>query len=125
MGVGHDAVLKLYAGTASRADLLTLQAFYNALDRQRVPYALPSIHTVAEEADCLITIEQRLAGTQLSVLLPTLTKNQLDPAMQRRLSATFAVSLIQMPSDWDRSKLFDPGRLSERRDGDWRQFLAR
>ena len=28
---GADAVLKLYAGTASLTDLITLQAFYNAL----------------------------------------------------------------------------------------------
>lgn len=51
---GTDAVLKLYAGTASYADLTTLQAFYNGLDRQHVPYALPRIHTVAEESGFLI-----------------------------------------------------------------------
>jgi hypothetical protein len=53
---GPDAVLKLYAGTASLADLLTLQGFYDGLDRQHVPYALPHIHTVAEEHGFLITI---------------------------------------------------------------------
>jgi hypothetical protein len=50
---GSDAVLKLYVGTASHADLLTLQDFYNALDRQHVPYALPRIHAVAQEAGFL------------------------------------------------------------------------
>jgi Ser/Thr protein kinase RdoA (MazF antagonist) len=122
---GSDAVLKLYAGTASLPDLLTLQAFYNTLDRQRMPYALPRIHTVAEEAGFLVTIEQRLAGTRLSALLPGLTTDQFDTLMQRYLSATLAVSHIQMPSVWERYKLFDPDRLSERRDGDWHQFLAR
>ena len=52
---GPDAVLKLYAGTASLADLRTLQAFYNALERQHLAYTLPRIHTVAEEAGFLVT----------------------------------------------------------------------
>jgi Ser/Thr protein kinase RdoA (MazF antagonist) len=122
---GSDAVLKLYAGTTSQADLITLQAFYNALDRQYMPYALPRIHTVAEEAGFLITIEQRLAGTRLSALLPTLTKSQLDRLMQRYLSAALAVSSIQAPRIGERYKLFDLERLSERSNGDWHQFLVR
>jgi Ser/Thr protein kinase RdoA (MazF antagonist) len=122
---GADAVLKLYAGTASLADLRTLQAFYTVLDRQRVPFALPRIHTVAEEHGFLITIEQRLAGTRLSALLPGRTKSQLDTLMQRYLSAALALSRIELPPTWERYKLFDPDRLSERSNSDWHQFLAR
>ena len=51
---GPDAVLKLYAGTTSLADLCTLRDFYDALDRQCVPYALPRILTVAREGPFLI-----------------------------------------------------------------------
>jgi hypothetical protein len=122
---GSDAVLKLYAGSPSRADLLTLQAFYNALDRQHASYALPRIDSVAEEAGFLLTIEQRLAGTRLSALLPTLTTRQLDTVMQRYLSAALTVSSIAVRPAWDRYKLFDPDHLSERSTGDWYQFLAR
>jgi Ser/Thr protein kinase RdoA (MazF antagonist) len=120
-----DTVLKLYPGSVSHTDLLTLQGFYDGLDRQHVPYALPCISTVADEASFLIAIEQRLVGTQLSALLPGLTADQLDESMQRYLSAALAVSTIQTSPAWDRYKLFDPDRLSERRDGDWYQFLAR
>jgi hypothetical protein len=121
---GSDAVLKLYEGTASYTDIRTLQDFYNALDRQHAPYALPHIHSVAEEAGFLSTIEQRLAGARLYVL-PTHTLSQLDVIMQRYLSAALAVSSIQVSPAWDRYKLFDPNRLSEHSDGDWHQFLAR
>src|SRR5215212_8784113 len=93
---GPDAVLKLYAGSVSHTDLLTLQGFYDGLERQHVPYALPRIHTVAEEAGFLITIEQRLAGTRLSALLPGLTPDQLDTVMQRYLIAALAISTIEM-----------------------------
>ena len=41
---GRDAVLKLYAGTANLANLLILKGFYDSLDRQVVPYALPHIY---------------------------------------------------------------------------------
>jgi hypothetical protein len=122
---GADAVLKLYAGTASHADLITLQDFYHGLDRQHVPYALPRIHTVAQEADFLVIIEQRLVGTQLSALLPGLTTGQLDEIMQRYLSAALAASTIHTSPTWERYKLFDPDQVSERSKGDWHQFLTR
>ena len=46
---GLNAVLKLYTGTTTLAELHILQDFYNSLDRQHVPYALPRIYTVAQE----------------------------------------------------------------------------
>jgi len=122
---GPDAVLKLYPGTVRLADLCSLRDFYASLDRQRVPYALPRIHTVAQEAGFLITIEQRLLGTPLSTLLPGLTTAELDAVMQRYLTAARAVSHIPAPPAWDRYKLFDPDRLSDRSGGDWHQFLLR
>jgi len=74
---GADAVLKLYPGTGSLADLMSLRDFYAGLERQHMPYALLRIRTVAQEAGMLITVEQRLAGTPLSTLLPGLTTSEL------------------------------------------------
>ena len=122
---GPNAVLKLYDGTAGLADLLILQAFYDALDRQAVPYALPHIYTVAQEGCFLVTIEQRLAGMPMSAVLPALTAAQLDATMERYLTAALAVSQIQAPPAFYRYKLFDPDRISHRIDGDWHQFIAR
>jgi Ser/Thr protein kinase RdoA (MazF antagonist) len=122
---GPDAVLKLYAGTARRADLLALQAFYNQLDRTRVPYALPHIDTIAEEGQFLVTIERRLVGTPLASLLPTLSSVQLALVMQRYLSAGRALAQLQAPPTLERYKLFDPQGLSQVTAGDWHQFLLR
>jgi hypothetical protein len=122
---GPETVLKLYAGTASLNDLLILRDFYDSLDRQLTPYALPRILTVAQEDQCLITVEQRLAGIRMSAALPALTPGQLEAIMQRYLTATLALSRIQPPPVWERYKLFDPDRLSYRANGDWHQFLAR
>jgi Ser/Thr protein kinase RdoA (MazF antagonist) len=122
---GPDAVLKLYAGTATLADLCILRGFYDSLDRQLVPYALPRIYSVAEEEGLLVTVEQHLAGTRMSAVLPGLTTEQLDAMMQRYLTAALAVSQIQAPPALDRYKLLDPGHMSRRDNGDWHQFLAR
>jgi hypothetical protein len=122
---GPDAVLKLYPGTANLADMLTLQDFYSSLDRHLVPFALPRIHTVAVKDRFLVTIEQRLAGTRMSAVLPALTADQLDTIMQRYLEAALAVSRIEAPPAYDRYKLLDPDCISQRTDGDWHQFVAR
>jgi aminoglycoside phosphotransferase (APT) family kinase protein len=122
---GPDAVLRLYAGTVSLSNLCTLRDFYNSLDPLLVPYALPRIHMVTEEAGLLITIEQYLAGTRLSAVLPTLSADQLETVMQRYLTAALALSHIQAPPTFERYKLFDPNDLSQRADGDWHQFLSR
>ncbi len=122
---GSDAVLKLYPGTVTLSDLHILGRFYNALDRQHVPYALPRIHTVVQEGHFFISIEQRLPGTPLSALLPVLADTQLETLMQRYLTAAIAVSHIPVPPTVDRYKLFDPDGLSDRVHGDWHQFLAR
>jgi Ser/Thr protein kinase RdoA (MazF antagonist) len=122
---GLNAVLKLYTGTTTLADLHILQDFYNSLDRQHLPYALPRIYTVAQEDRFLITIEQWLAGMPMSTVLPALTTDQLDALMQRYLTAALAVSHVPALPAFDRYKLFDPDRLSQRTNGDWHQFLAR
>ena len=122
---GPDTVLKLYPGTVSLAEMRTLQDFYHSLDRQLVPYAMPCIHTVAQEAHFLVTVEQRLPGTPMSALLPKFSRNQLEMMMQRYLTAVLALSAIQAPPVFDRYKLFDPDNISQRADGDWHRFIAR
>lgn len=122
---GPDAVLKLYPGTASLAELLILQGFYDSLDRQAVPYALPRIHSAAQEEHFLVTIEERLAGIRMSEVLPALAADQLDVMMQRYLTAALAVSNLRAPPALDRYKLFDPDCISYRTNGDWHQYLAR
>jgi len=122
---GPDAVLKLYPGTASLAEMRTLQALYDSLQRERVPYVLPWIHTVAEEAGVVVTVEQRLAGTRMSELLPSLGADALEAAMGRYLDAALAVSNLSPPPGFDRYKLFDPEGISRRANGDWHRFLAR
>jgi len=122
---GSDAILKLYPGTISLTDLHILRDFYNSLDRQRVPYALPRIHTVIHEEPFLISIEQRLPGTPMSARLPMSSDAQLALLMQQYLTASIAISHIAMPATCERYKLFDSDNISAREQGDWHQFLGR
>jgi Phosphotransferase enzyme family len=120
---GADSVLKLYAGTAALADLQILKDFYDSLAQQPTPYQLPHIHTVTEEEGCLVTTEQRLAGTKLSSVLPSFSAQQVDEVMERYLTAALALSNLQVPPTFNRYKLFDPDHLSQPNHGDWHQFL--
>jgi Ser/Thr protein kinase RdoA (MazF antagonist) len=122
---GPDAVLKLYPGTASLDEMRILQAFYASLERERVPFALPRIHTVAQEEGWLVTVEQRLAGTRMSALLPALSAGELEAMMGRYLDAALAVSNLSPPPGFDRYKLLDAEGVSRRAEGDWHRFLAR
>lgn len=122
---GPDAVLKLYDGTARLTDLLTLQGFYDSLDRRLVPYALPRIHTVVRRGRFVVVVERRLAGTRLSETLPALTREQLEAVMERYLSAALAVSRFKASPELDRYKLLDPDCISQQSKGDWNRFLSR
>jgi fructosamine-3-kinase len=123
--IGTEAVLKLYIGTMNLAYLTTLQFFYTSLSPVTLSYSLPYIQTVAVEGDICISIERQLPGTRMSAILPTLTKKQTDTMMKIYLDAALELSTIQIPSDFDRYKLFDVEGISSRTKSDWHQFLTR
>jgi hypothetical protein len=122
--IGTDAMLKLYIGTTNFAYLSTLQSFYVSLSQFTLSYSFPYIQTVATEGDICISIERQLSGTRMSAILPTLTKKQMDSMMRIYLDAALELSTIQIPSDFDRYKLFDAEGISHRTKGDWHQFLT-
>lgn len=123
--VGAGAVLKLYMGTINFAYLTALQNFYASLRQFTLSYSLPHIQTVAVEGDLCISIERQLFGTPMSAVLPMLTKEQMDSIMQIYLDAALELSTIQIPTDFDRYKLFDAEGISHRIKGDWHLFLTR
>ena len=120
-----ENVLKLYVGTADFEHLTTLQIFYASLNTSGLSYSLPSIEKVALEGNICITIERRLPGAPMSAILLTLTDKQMDRIMQTYLSAALELTKTQIPSAFDRYKLFDPDNLSRRARGDWHHFLSR
>ena len=122
--IGTDAVLKLYIGTTNFTYLSTLQNFYASLSQFALSYSLPYIQSVAAEGDIYISIERQLPGTPMSAILPTLTKEQMDSMMRVYLNAALELTTIQIPSDFDRYKLFDAEGISRRTKGDWHQFLT-
>ena len=122
---GDDAVLKLYASTASLTDLRRLQVFYSTIDRSQLSYALPTILAVFDEGAYQVTVERRLAGQPLVSLLQRTHPHQLDALFASYASAVLELSTIGMPPTTTAYKLFDPHQLSERSERDWHQFLRR
>lgn len=120
---GDNTVLKIYAGTATVADLTILKDFYSSLERNLVHYNLPNIYSVTQEYDHVVTVEQRLMGQPMATVLEHLSTKDLDAAMQEYLTAVLALANINAPADRPRLKLFDPQQLSQVPDGDWHHFL--
>ena len=123
--IGSDTILKLYIGTTNLAYLTTLQNFYASFNQSAISYSLPYIQTVASEGDICISTERQLPGIPMSAILPTLTNRQMDSMMQAYLAAALELTNVQIPSDFDRYKLFDADGMSRRKNGDWHQFLTR
>ena len=123
--IGTGTVLKLYIGTTNLAYLTTLQNFYASFNQSAISYSLPYIQTVASEGDICISTERQLPGIPMSAILPTLTNKQMDSMMQAYLAAALELTNVQIPSDFDRYKLFDADGISRRTNGDWHQFLTR
>jgi len=123
--IGTDTVLKLYIGTTNLAYLTTLQNFYASFNQSALSYSLPYIQMVASEGDICISTERQLPGIPMSAILPTLTNRQMDSMMQAYLAAALELTNVQIPSDFDRYKLFDADGISRRTNGDWHQFLTR
>jgi hypothetical protein len=122
---GTDAVLKLYPGTNSQAHLTALRDFYATLDASVLSYAVPSIQKIDAEGEFCLSIERRLPGAPMSALLPLLSKEEMDNLMRVYLAAALDLGRLQIPTDFERYKLFDAEGISRRSDADWHQFLSR
>ena len=120
-----DRVLKLYFNTTSLAELAVLRDFYASLDASTISYALPFIEKVAVEGETSISIERRLPGEPMGVLLPTLSSVNVERMMQVYLEAVLELRQVRIPQNFTRYKLFDQPGLSSRSDGDWHLFLNR
>jgi len=122
---GADAVLKLYPPSTSLAALEQLHAFYAALDRSCLSYAVPRIDLLADEGAYCVTIEPRLAGHPFEALLDTRLLHHADALMTTYVEAVLEVARIAMPPATSRYKVVDPDQLSTRAAGDWHAFLRR
>ncbi|MCX4444922.1 hypothetical protein [Streptomyces sp. NBC_01789] len=75
-----DQVLKVYAGPdgTQAAQLQTLRTFYDRLDRDQVPYALPEIHSVEQHGPLLATREALLPGRPMGETCDLTTPPQAE-----------------------------------------------
>ncbi len=118
-------VLKIYSDTIQLDYLTELQRFYASLDQTAVSYSLPDIQSVIVEGDIFMSIERTLPGTPMSEILPMLSQEQMDKMMETYITAALELTNIQIPSDFERYKLFDTESVSLRENGDWHHFLTR
>ncbi len=120
-----NKVLKIYNGTTSVQKIEILKTFYDLLDNDVIPYALPKIYSYSQEGQIVVTIEKRLQGKPLSSVLHVVNEYQLEQIMGKYLEALFALQKMTTLDGFDRFKLFDDENISQRLLGDWHSFLMR
>ncbi|WP_327378832.1 aminoglycoside phosphotransferase family protein (plasmid) [Streptomyces sp. NBC_01216] len=119
-----EQVLKVYAdpdGTQA-ARLQTLRGFYDRLDRDRVPYALPEIRSVEQHNPLLATRETLLPGRPMGEACDLTTPE----AEALYLDAVTALGTLPPPGDaGPRMLLADPGTPGADPGLGWHPFLRR
>lgn len=95
--LGHTRLLKLYGPSTAAADLLQLQAFYHALDRTAVDFALPLIEHVVRHGDTTAVVERRIPGIPLQHHLDGLGRAQLSSVFPAYLAAVEQLSRLPVP----------------------------
>ena len=122
---GKDRVVKLYADINHFTHLQTLQAFYNAFNREVVSYELPQIESIAVHGNFCVSIERFLPGRRMDTVLPTLGHEELNQKMVTYLTAQMELSKLTNFSNLNRFLLFDIDRISLFDNGDWHHFILR
>ena len=134
MGQGMEAqvfaldenhILKIYHRAPPLAHLQTLQKFYEQLDSQNLPYALPQIKEIGTENGQLYVIEKRLKGRNLEQVSREVDPSGLEQILERYMHALYAFSKITLKTPVTQYKLFDEEGISLVTAGDWHAFLKR
>lgn len=119
-----EQVLKVYAdpdGTQA-ARLQTLRTFYDRLDRGRVPYVLPVIHSVEQHGSLLATREALLPGRPMGEVCDL----TIPEAEALYLDAVTALGALPPPSGaGPRMLLAGPGTPGAEPSLGWHPFLRR
>ena len=113
-------VLKVYRQPPALPNLHVLQQFYDLLDGEDVPFALPRIFAVEDHGDAIATVERRFTGVPMT---ERISASNAASFYERYLDAAFAVGRVRLRAPLGRLKLFDPGGIST--SDDWHTFLRR
>lgn len=94
--IGRGRVARIFDHT-NLAHLHTSADFYIDLHRHAFPFALPDIEQVALLDDCSYIVEKRLPGRDMSLVFPTLAKQQRQAALRSFLAVLPHLHQVTLP----------------------------
>ena len=118
--LNDEHVLKIYADPGQRTALETLADFYDRLDPDSVPYALPRIHHIEDHGSLLAVTERRLPGTPMSTACD-LTSPEIERTYLQAVRDLAALRL-RVPLS-RRMLLTTQPETDDAAESDWNAFL--
>jgi Ser/Thr protein kinase RdoA (MazF antagonist) len=116
--LGSDRILRVLRASQDPAALRRKQAFLGAL-AGRLPFATSEIETIAPDGSW--TIERRIPGMSLLVLLRTLHGREREAALTRYAEAVDAIGAIRFPEHPYGQILAEPATTA----ATWHDYLRR
>jgi hypothetical protein len=98
--LGADRVLRVHRNpdhAAAAEYVRRIGALYDSLDRTRVPFALPEVLEVHEEADATWSIERRLPGRPFDAMLGELSGAERATAIRGYVDGAAAFGALGVP----------------------------
>lgn len=95
--IGRGRVVRIFDHT-NMPFLEAHVAFYTDLHRYRFPFALPDIEQVVRLDDCSYIVEKRLPGRDMSLVFPTLDKQQRQVALRSFLAVLPHLRQVTLPN---------------------------
>jgi aminoglycoside phosphotransferase (APT) family kinase protein len=97
--LGADRVLRRHRQPAPD-HARTIGRFLDALDREALPFALPTVLEVGEDDVGTYAIERRLPGRSLDDVLPSLRGADRSRALRAYIDAAAAIRRLGLPDGW-------------------------
>src|SRR5690625_4775139 len=102
----NNKILKLYNGMFDTNKQNILKFFYSNLNSSSLSYELPYIYDTFVENDILVTIEKRIAGSNLQSVFSEMNYNEQNEMMERYLNVNIELKSVKIEYNLEGFTLF-------------------
>src|SRR5690625_388246 len=119
----NNKILKLYNGMFNTNKQNILKFFYSNLNSSSLSYELPYIYDTFVENDILVTIEKRIAGSNLQSVFSEMNYNEQNEMMERYLNVNIELKSVKIKYNLEGFTLFNDNQVPLLKINNWFNLL--
>jgi len=119
----NNKILKLYNGMFDTNKQNILKFFYSNLNSSSLSYELPYIYDTFVENDILVTIEKRIAGSNLQSVFSEMNYNEQNEMMERYLNVNIELKSVKIKYNLEGFTLFNDNQVPLLKINNWFNLL--